>query len=93
MRALVDAVDWQRPWLAPYREIVFEHLDLQLLTSWALAHAEVGQTDKARFLAARLKEFDRPSVRQFFAVCATPQAEVAFQCTPPPPGLSFRDFR
>ncbi len=79
--------------LEPYREIVFEHLDLQLLKSWALAQAETGHIDHARYLAARLKEFDRPSVHQFFEVCATPQGAAAFQCTPPPPGLGFRDFR
>lgn len=77
----------------PYREIVFEHLDLQLLMSWMLAQAEVGHTDKARYLAARLKEFDRPQVQRFFEICATPQAATAFQCGPPPPGLSFRDFK
>lgn len=79
--------------LAPYREIVFEHLDLQLLLSWTLAHAEAGEVDKARYLAARLKEFDRPMVTRFFEVCATPQAAQAFQCTAPPPGIGFRDFR
>ncbi len=77
----------------PYREIVFEHLDLQLLMSWALAQAEVGHMDKARYLAARLKEFDRPQVQRFFEVCATPQAAAAFQCSPPPSGMSFRDFK
>lgn len=79
--------------LAPYREVVFEQVDLRLLASWALAHAEQGQLDKARYLAARLKEFDHPIARQFFAVCATPKAVTAFQCMPPPPGLTFRDFR
>lgn len=79
--------------LAPYREIVFEQVDLRLLVSWSLAHAEQGQVDKARYLAARLKEFDHPIARQFFAVCATPQAAQAFQCTAPPPGIGFRDFR
>jgi O-antigen ligase len=77
----------------PYREIVFEHLDLQLLLSWTLAQAEAGHADKARYLAARLKEFDRPEVQRFFEVCATPQGAAAFQCSPPPPGLSFRDFK
>jgi O-antigen ligase len=79
--------------LEPYREIIFEMLDLQLLKSWAVAQAETGHVDRARYLAARIKEFKQPQAQQFFDICSTPKAATAFQCTAPPPGLTFRDFR
>lgn len=74
-----------------YQRIVFEMLDERLLASWALAHAEAGQADKAQFLASRLREFGSASAQQFFAVCVSePQR---FQCAPSDAPLGFRSFR
>ncbi len=77
--------------LEPYRQTVFEMLDWRLLASWAQAYAEQGQLDKARYLAARLREFDSPGAQAFFRNCvADPKP---FQCLPEQTPLSFRDFR
>ena len=68
-------------------------LDWQLmesLSAWLAAH---GQVDKARFVAARLREFKRPETEAFFAVCATPQAAQAYQCQRPERSYSWRDFQ
>lgn len=79
-----------KPMLA-YRETVFEVLDWRLLGSWAQAHAENGEIDKARFLAQRLKEFDSPGAQLFFAACA--QQPSLFQCAPSQQLYSVNDFR
>lgn len=77
--------------LEPYRQTVFEMLDWRLLASWAQAYAERGQLDKARYLAARLREFDGPGPQAFFRACGTDPKP--FQCLPAQTPLSFRDFR
>ena len=74
-----------------FQHIVFEMLDERLLMSWALALAENGQIDKARFLADRLREFDSPSARQFFAVCVAQPHR--FQCQRSPAAFELADFR
>jgi O-antigen ligase len=79
--------------LEPYQEIVFEHLDLQLLMSWSQAYAEAGQFAHAHHLAMRLKEFRQPATQRFFEVCDTPLGLNAYQCRQPPADLGFRDFR
>ena len=69
-------------------------LDSRLMMAWANALAESGQTDRARYLVARLKEFDKTDSEEFFAPCAdaavTPKP---FQCEPEPKNLTWRDFR
>lgn len=69
-------------------------LDTRLMMDWARALAESGHTDKARHLAARLREFRNPAADEFFAPCeAEPRpAPLPFQCEPPGVALSWRDF-
>jgi len=71
-------------------------LDARLLWAWAQAEAEAGDHDRARHLAARLREFRRPDAQRHFAVCDTPDAAAqAFACQPPDPAapaLGWRDF-
>lgn len=77
--------------LEPFQRTVFEILDWRLLASWAQTYAERGQYERARFLAARLREFDGPGARLYFSVCKTdPQR---FQCVANRDPLTFRDFR
>ena len=45
-------------------------LDARLMMAWAKALDQVGETDKARYVAARLKEFHNEQADEFFAVCA-----------------------
>jgi len=69
-------------------------LDSRLMMAWANALAESGQTERARYLVGRLKEFDKTDTEEFFAPCAdTTLAVKPFQCQPEPSGLTWRDFR
>lgn len=77
-------------------------LDSRLMMAWARALDEVGEVDKARHLAARLKEFRNPQADAFFAACDPPAAASApasapakppFQCQAPARALRFEDFR
>lgn len=77
--------------LDSYRATVFEVLDWRLLASWAQAYAESGQIDKARFLAARLREFDSPPAKLFFEACER-QPEL-FQCADSEKTYSPDNFR
>jgi O-antigen ligase len=83
-------------------------LDARLMLAWARGLAESGETDKASYVAARLKEFHNDQADEFFAVCSPPAAQAAsgsaaraasssaplpFQCVAPRKALTFRDFR
>ena len=69
-------------------------LDSRLMMAWATALSESGQTDRARYLVARLKEFDKADAEDFFAPCADATiSPKPFQCEPEPTNLSWRDFR
>jgi O-antigen ligase len=45
-------------------------LDARLMMAWSTALAESGQLDRARYVAARLREFHKPDADEFFAPCA-----------------------
>jgi O-antigen ligase len=45
-------------------------LDARLMMAWANALAESGQLDRARYVAARLREFHKPDAEEFFAPCS-----------------------
>ena len=69
-------------------------LDSRLMMAWATALSESGQTERARYLVARLKEFDKADSEEFFAPCADASVSPKpFQCQPDAPGLTWRDFR
>ena len=62
-------------------------LDTRLMMAWARALAEEGQLDHARYLAARLREFDKTDAEDFFAPCplaaSAPAPGLPFQCETP----------
>ncbi len=58
-------------------------LDTRLMMAWARALAAHGQVDRARYIAARLREFGKSAAEDFFADC--PHAASA-----PAPGLPFQ---
>ena len=69
-------------------------LDSRLMMAWANALAESGQTDRARYLVARLKEFGKNDTEEFFAPCADDSVSPKpFQCEAEPKNLTWRDFR
>jgi hypothetical protein len=80
-------------------DIASHHLlDTRLMMAWAKAFAEVGDLDRARHLAERLREFRNPDSASFFAECDKARAEGLapsawpFQCTPPSRALTWQDF-
>jgi len=66
----------------------------RLLYAWSNLLQVQGQTDKARYLAARMREFKLPGAMQWFDVCSDPAVTVKpFQCLPPEHPVTWRDFR
>jgi hypothetical protein len=70
-------------------------LDTRLMIAWATAFAERGDVDRARYIAARLREFNKPEADQFFAPCQHPEAgkPLPFQCEAPQHAHDWREFR
>ncbi len=65
-----------------------------LLMAWATALNAQGQVDKARYLAARVREFTPPEAEPWFAPCTDLTVTTKpFQCLPPAVALTWRDFR
>ena len=70
-------------------------LDTRLMMAWAEELELRGDVDRARHLAARLREFKNPASKEWFEACdAPPPAGTAppFQCQPPERRYSWRDF-
>jgi O-antigen ligase len=80
-------------------------LDTRLMMAWADELAARGDLDRARHLAARLREFHNPLSKEWFAACdapakadkADPAAAAAatarpFQCAAPQTALDWRAF-
>jgi O-antigen ligase len=61
---------------------LFHLVDTRLMTAYAKALAGRGELQKARHVAARLREFRKPEADEFFAECA--KRPDAFQCGPDP---------
>jgi O-antigen ligase len=71
-------------------------LDARLLQAWANALAEAGDTEHARHVAQRLREFRNEQSAEFFAPCDEPPKAgetVPFQCQAPTREFRYRDFR
>ncbi len=70
-------------------------LDTRLMMAWAQELARRGEVDRARHLAARLREFRNPTSKDWFAACdRVPPGDPArpFQCEPPQRNYSWQDF-
>ncbi len=52
-------------------------LDTRLMMAWANALHDTGEVDKARYLAARLREFRNPDSADFFKYCDRAERHVA----------------
>ncbi len=71
-------------------------LDTRLMTTWATAFNEVGDTPRARAIAQRLIEFRNVDAQPFFEACGVPlaaSAVVPFQCAPQMQEFGYRDFK
>ena len=70
-------------------------LDTRLMMAWAEELARQGDVDRARHLAARLREFRNPASKEWFAVCDLPPAAGTpgpLLCEPPQRSYGWRDF-
>lgn len=71
-------------------------LDTRLMLAWANALHRRGDDERAKHLAARLREFRNPASDVFFEVCKTPPpagSAPPFQCQAPTQRLDYRSFR
>jgi hypothetical protein len=73
-------------------------LDTRLMMAWAEAYASSADLPRARYLAARLREFRNPLSKGWLEVCAKPveePLEPPFQCRGSDPLVKLRwtDFR
>ena len=71
-------------------------LDTRFMVAWAKSFVQRGESDKARFLADRLREFHNPASDPFFEPCekpSSPERSAPFQCRPAEVALDYRDFR
>ncbi|HEX6016655.1 MAG TPA: Wzy polymerase domain-containing protein, partial [Burkholderiaceae bacterium] len=83
--------------LSPSQQLAFRRaphqlLDVRLMIAWAQALAAQGELDKARWLAARIREFRNPGADEFFAPCQQAAAATHFQCQPPQRVVPWREF-
>ena len=71
-------------------------LDTRLMMAWANALHATGDTERAKYLAQRLKEFRNPQSADYFAPCNDPNlasADKPYQCFAPQHKFTFADFR
>jgi hypothetical protein len=71
-------------------------LDARLLQAWATALNEAGDTDHARYVAQRLREFRNEQSEAFFAPCSEPptaEKPLPFQCLEPSRQFDYEAFR
>ena len=72
-------------------------IDIRLLMAWAKSLNAVGETDKARYLVERLREFHNSASDEWLAECeevaSLGAAAKPFQCEPPQREYGFRELR
>jgi O-antigen ligase len=83
--------------LSPSQQLAFRRaphqlLDVRLMIAWSQALAAEGELDKARWLAARIREFRNPGADEFFEPCQRPDQAARFQCKPPQRVVNWREF-
>jgi O-antigen ligase len=92
--ALVTTIDGAGTLPGVFERSTHFLLDTRLMMAWANGLAAQGDVERARYLAARLREFRNPGSTEFFAPCDDPAVgEKPYQCTPPSRAFTWRDFR
>ena len=82
--------------LAAARRAAHYLLDTRLMMAWANALHATGDTERAKYLAQRLKEFRNPQSAAYFAPCTDEilaNADKPYQCFAPQRKFTFADFR
>jgi len=98
--AEVTTVDDEDPAPPPalFGRTLHNLVDGRLMMAYARSLAEHGEVDKARYVVARLKEFQNPkvpnaAVQDFLAPCAQgPASAQPFQCSPATGHYTWRDI-
>jgi O-antigen ligase len=90
--ALVTSTEDPGRVLEAFERPIHYLLDARLMIAWARALYERGETDRARYVAARLAELKTEAGDEFLIDCRTPAAS-AFQCMPPQRAHELREFR
>jgi hypothetical protein len=69
-------------------------LDTRLMLAWSRQLADTGHLDEARWVAQRLRDFQKPDAAEFFAACdaGAAAAHLPFQCQAPARVHSWRDL-
>jgi len=76
-----------------FRRAPHQLLDVRLLIAWSQALAAQGELDKARWLAARIREFHNTGADEYLAPCAdAAEASRSFQCQAPTRDFHWREF-
>lgn len=81
------------PELADFERATHYLLDARLMMAWAQAYAAHGDVDRARWIAARLREFHNENARTFFEPCDADPAPPLFACEAPRRRYGPADFR
>ena len=71
-------------------------LDTRLMMAWANALQATGDSERAKYVAQRLKEFRNPQSEGYFAPCndaTLKDADRPYQCSAPLRKFTFKDFR
>jgi O-antigen ligase len=91
--ALVTTIDGAAALPGAFDRATHFLLDTRLMIAWANGLAARGDVDRARHIAARLREFRNPGAKDFFAPCDDAAvADKPFQCSPPERRYGWRDF-
>ncbi len=70
-------------------------IDVRLMIAWAQSLHAVGETDKARYLVQRLREFHNAAADEWLGECENwpAHAQRPFQCEAPQQVYRYEDFR
>ncbi|MFY7866339.1 Wzy polymerase domain-containing protein [Roseateles sp.] len=82
--------------LAAARRTAHNLIDARLMMAWAKSLHATGETDQARYIVQRLREFRNASSTAWLAECeepASPGAMRPFQCEPPQRAYAWRELR
>jgi hypothetical protein len=92
--ALVTTVDGAGTLPGVFERAPHFLLDTRLMMAWANGLAAQGDVERARHIAARLREFRNPNSAEFFAPCDDAAVlDKPYQCAPPTRAFTWRDFR
>lgn len=82
--------------LAAAQRTAHNLIDARLMVAWAKSLHASGDTDKARYVVQRLREFRNPTGAEWLDECEQPQEAGAlkpFQCEPPQRDYNWRELR